>query len=248
MTTAAVHDDELRHRLQGVVANPARPNWRDVRQRARTYAPSSQRRRLLLAAAVVAAAVAGPALAIATGVIDFSSAPPAPAPIKVLFSQLAKLSGPNIPGPITAPPRVVYTFQTGSGSFDLAAAPAANGGWCWIVVGRDGTCNTRDGGLNYGANQPPPVGGEPLLIDGSIAASDVTKIAITFEDGTTLDLPFVQVSAPIDADFFLYEIPPNHWTHGNRPATIAAYNSTGTIVGSGWFIRESDKPPVGVKS
>ena len=241
MTTPAVLDDELRHRLRSVTASPARPNWRDVRQRARALdAPSRRRRRLILAAAVVAAAVAAPALAIATGVIDFSSAAPAPMPVKVLFNQLATLSGPSIPGPITAPPRLVYTFHTSSGSFDLAVAPAANDGWCWVVVGRDGTCNTRDGGLNYGANQPPPVGTEPLLIDGSIAAAGVTRIAITFEDGSTLDLPFVQVSAPIDADFFLYEIPANHWTRGTRPATIAAYNSNGTIIGSGWFIRERD--------
>jgi hypothetical protein len=91
------------------------------------------------------------------------------------------------------------------------------------------------------------VGNEPLLIDGSIAAAGVARVTIKFEDGSTLNLPFVQVSAPIDADFFLYEIPPDHWNEGTRPKTIAAYNADGVIIGAGWFIREADMPVIGTR-
>ena len=75
----------------------------------------------------------------------------------------------------------------------------------------------------------------------------MTRIAIQFEGGSSINLPFVQVSAPINADFFLYEIGSEHWKEGSRPSTIAAYNAEGTVVGSGWFIRESDAPVVGTR-
>ena len=147
-------------------------------------------------------------------------------------------------GALTGQTRIVYTFHTASGSYDLAAAPSRDG-WCWGIVHRDMTCNTPDSGLNYGYNQLPAVGNEPPLIDGSIAAAGVTRITLKFEDGSTINLPIVQVSAPVNADFFLYEVGPEHWNEGSRPSTIAAYDANGTVIGSGWFIRESDAPVVG---
>jgi hypothetical protein len=248
MITSITQDDELRRRLHRAVAVNAKPQWRDVRRRARSLeAPSRRRRRLLLATAAVAILVAAPAFAIATGAIDFSSSPAAPEPVKVLFNQLGRMSGPNFPAPVIGETRLVHTFHSADASYDLAVAPASGGGWCWAVVGREGTCDTRDGGLNYGYNPPPPVGNEQPLVDGSIAAAGVARVTIKFEDGSTLNLPFVQVSAPIDADFFLYEVPPDHWNEGTRPKTIAAYNADGVIVGAGWFIREADMPAIGTK-
>jgi hypothetical protein len=245
--THAQLDAQLRRRLCAAVArDDANPRWHDVKRRARELEPRRPRQRLVLALAVATAIVAAPALAVATGVIDFSSSPSAPEPVKVVFGKLDAIDPLHGPGALTGQTKIVYTFHTASGGYDLAAAPSRDG-WCWGIVGRDMTCNTPRSGLNYGYNQLPAVGNEPSLIDGSIAAAGVTRITLEFEDGRTVDLPFVQVSAPINADFFLYEIPPEHSTEGSRPSTIAAYNADETVVGSGWFIRESDAPVVGTR-
>lgn len=240
-------DTQLRNRLRDAVAHDATPRWGDVKRRAGVLERRRRRPRLVLGLAVAAVIIAAPAFAIAAGVIDFSSAPSAPEPVRVLFNQLSTMSGPNFPTPIVGQTRLVYTFHTADKSYALAVAPAQGGGWCWVIVGREGTCSAQSTGLNFGYNAPPPVGDEPLLIDGSIAAADVTRIAIKFEDGSSINLPFVQVSPPINADFFLYEIGPGHWNVGTRPSTIAAYNADGIVVGSGWFLREADMPVVGGK-
>jgi hypothetical protein len=246
INTDAQLDTQLRNRLHNAVAHDATPRWGDVERRARVLEPRHPRRRLVLGLAVAAVIVAAPAFAVATGVIDFSSAPSAPEPVKVMFGELDAIDPLHGPGALTGETKIVDTFHTASGNYELAAAPSRDG-WCWGIVHRDMTCNTPDSGLNYGYNQPPPVGNEPLLIDGSIASAGVARVTIKFEDSSTINLPFVQVSAPINADFFLYEVGSEHWKEGSRPSTIAAYNAEGTVVGSGWFIRESDAPVVGTR-
>jgi hypothetical protein len=246
INTDAQLDTHFRSRLRAAIVHDTTPRWQDVNRRARTLEPRLPRRRLVLGLAVAAVIVAAPAFALATGVIDFSSAPSAPEPVKVIFGKLDAIDPLHGPGALTGQTRIVYTFDTASGSYDLAAAPSRDG-WCWGIVPRDMTCNTPDSGLNYGYNQLPAVGNEPPLIDGSIAAAGVTRITLKFEDGRTINLPFVQVSTPINADFFLYEVRPEHWSEGNRPSTIAAYDAHGTVIGSGWFIRESDAPVVGTR-
>jgi len=239
-------DTQLRNRLRATVVHDATPRWGDVKRRVRVLEPRLPRQRLVLGLAVAAVIVAAPAFAIATGVIDFSSAPSAPEPVKVIFGMLDAIDPLHGPGALTGQTKIVDIFHTTSGSYDLAAAPSRDG-WCWGIVHRDMTCNTPDSGLNYGYNQLPEVGNEPPLIDGSIAAAGVTRITLKFENGSTINLPFVQVSAPINADFFLYEIQSEHWNEGSRPSTIAAYDANGTVIGSGWFIRESDAPVVGTR-
>lgn len=246
INTDAQLDTQLRDRLRAAVYHDAMPRWGDVKRRAHALGPRLPRQRLVLGLAIAAVIIAAPAFAFATGVIDFSSAPSAPEPVKVIFGKLDAIDPLHGPGAITGQTKIVHTFHTPSGSYDLAAAPSRDG-WCWGIVHRDMTCNTPDSGLNYGYNQLPAVGNEPPLVDGSIAAAGVTRITLKFEDGSTINLPFVQVSAPINADFFLYEIGPDHWDEGSRPSTIAAYNADGTVVGSGWFIRESDAPVVGTQ-
>jgi hypothetical protein len=246
ISTDAQLDTQLRVRLRAAVVQDATPRWPDVKRRARALEPRLPRRRLVLGLAAAAVIVAAPAFAVVTGVIDFSSAPSAPEPVKVVFGKLDAIDPLHGPGALTGQTRIVDTFHTASGSYDLAAAPSRDG-WCWGIVNRDMTCNTPTSGLNYGYNQLPATGNEPPLIDGSIAAAGVTRITLKFEDGTTTDLPFVQVSTPINADFFLYEIQPQHRNQGNRPSTIAAYDATGTVIGSGWFISESDAPVVGTR-
>ena len=177
INTDAQLDIDFRDRLRAATVHDTTPHWQDVQRRAQTLDSRPPRRRLALGLAVAAVIVAAPAFAIATGAIDFSSAPSAPEPVKVIFGKLDAIDPLHGPGALTGQTRIVYTFHTASGSYDLAAAPSRDG-WCWGIVHRDMTCNTPDSGLNYGYNQLPAVGNKPPLIDGSIAAAGVTRITL----------------------------------------------------------------------
>jgi hypothetical protein len=217
------------------------PDWADVVRRSRRH----RARRVAWVAVTVAIVVAAPALAIAGGVIDFSSAPTVPAPVRVDFGKLDAIDPLSGPGAITGETRDVYTFKTSGGPYELMVAPARDG-WCYGLApeGRrplDIACPRVGGPMDVGHSLSPPTAG-PDLIEGSIHNCSVHRIVMTFEDGSTTDLPFVSVSAPIDADFFVYELTPAHEARGVRPSTVTAFDGSGAIVGSGWFLHEADAP------
>ena len=239
-------DDELRARFHRAIAVGRNSDWSDVATRSRRVRGGRSfipRPRLVLAAAVAAVAVAAPAVAIVGGLIDFSSAPSAPESVRVEFGKLDAVNPMNGPGAVTGETRDVYTFKTASGSFDLLVAPARDG-WCYAVSGLGGfgpACPTTAGPMDVG-HYESPTAGEPDLIEGSVRDCSVQRIVMKFEDGTTTDLPFVSVSTPINADFFLYEVDSAHQSAGKRPSTVTAYGNDGNVVGSGWLINEADAP------
>ena len=53
-------------------------------------------------------------------------------------------------------------------------------------------------------------------VGGDITAPAAAKITARYADGTTTDIPFVWVSAPIAAGFFSYDIPTAHWSKQHR--------------------------------
>ena len=101
ISTDAQLDTQLRNRLREAVAlaHDETPRWRDVKRRARVLEPRRRRPRLVLGLAAASIIVAAPAFAVATGVINFSSAPSASEPVKVLFGKLDAID------PSTAPER-----------------------------------------------------------------------------------------------------------------------------------------------
>lgn len=222
-------------------ANRFGPDWNDVLRRSRRH----HARRVVLVAAILAVAVAAPALALVGGVVDFSSAPTVPGPIRVEFGKLDAIDPLGGPGAVTGETRAVYTFATADGPFELMVAPARDG-WCYGLAPVGGepldiACPTAGGPMDVGHSLGPPIS-KPDLIEGSIHDCGVRRIVLTFEDGSTVDLPFVSVSAPIDADFFVYDVDPAHESAGRRPSIVAALDKSGQVVGSGWFLREADAP------
>jgi hypothetical protein len=181
---------------------------------------------LVLAAAVLAAAIlaATPAWALVRDVLPFWDQPSAPQSVRVEFSSL-NLGAPRgmSPHARSGDTRAVGRFTFGGSTRTLWVAPATNGGFCslWLPRGGGG-CSTAGQPLSTGALLRR---GAPLWITGDAMSSVVNDVVIRFADGSAAHPRMVWVSAPIDAGFFAYDVPP-----GERVIGVDAYDRTGALV------------------
>jgi hypothetical protein len=234
-------DDDLSRRFHSAAEVPFEPDWAAVVRRASqlTVAPVRSRhvlQRALTVAVVLAAlvAAASPAFGLHRIFLDFLGAERAPEHVQVEFGKLDALDPEHGPGATTSETRTVHIFRTPSGNYDLTVSPAKDG-FCWGVSGFGMTCENSHSHVIDPFYRDIPAAGqtsEPALITGAVHSLALSRVTITFEDGDTADLPLVVVSEPVGATFFLYEVPQARWTLGLRPATIAAYNSAGAVLGS----------------
>src|SRR5687767_9507536 len=96
-------------------------------------------RRLIGVAAVAAVLLAAPALALATGVIDFPSAEPAPRSFKRLFAELNTGAPAGMtPGVDASEARAVLRRELFGEQHTLWVAPRRGGGFCAFLLGPRG--------------------------------------------------------------------------------------------------------------
>ena len=62
----------------------------------------------------------------------------------------------------------------------------------------------------------------------STTLDDAASVEVQFEDGSSVTIPVVWVSAPIDAGFFGYEVPAAHLRVGARPTLLILRDANGT--------------------
>jgi hypothetical protein len=241
--------DQLIQARFDAIANPLHDaNWNDVLARAgrvdrRRRGPA----RIALAAAVVvvAATITAVALGWPGTVIDFFKAPPAPESVKAFFA------GHNSPFPSGVNPetRLGQPRQVMTATFDanhlppthptlhtLYVAPRTGGGFCFVWTMDGGSCAdpedpvkartdpaARPTGLTWLENDYVGV------VDGWVRGDAKTVVA-HFADGTTATIPITWVSAPVDAGFFAYVVPPAHLTRADALTAIVALDADGTVV------------------
>jgi hypothetical protein len=203
-------EQQLRLRLEALGAGPATADWADARDRAARLL--RRRTRLVLAlAAVTGILVAAPAFALATGVIDFSKAEPAPEETKLLFGELNTGAPAGMaPGVDAKETRAVLRRELFGRTHTLWVAPTKDGGYCTFLLGPQGGggggCDrARELELSPGGIQPQ--GGGSIAVVGSVLHPDATHVDVLHKDGSTTRLDLVWVSPPIDAGFFVAEIP-----------------------------------------
>src|SRR5262249_30653918 len=92
-----------------------------------------------------------------------------------------------------------------AGAFDASAAPSGPG--------------TRFGASVY-------EGDFATATDGYVRGPDET-VEARFADGTSVTLPITWVSAPIDAGFFVYAVPPEHLTASDALVSVVALDANG---------------------
>ena len=225
--------DELGPRFATVVHPPDDSDWLEVRRLARKHDRRSRRRLPLVAAVIAAAVIVAPALALGGGKLFrlFESGEPASPQIERSFSRLDA----------GAPPG----FQTGVEAMDarkvvlpngvaLWVAPTTRGGFCLFVQDGGGHCDTQRvlpfwPTLSIGGRFSPDgiVRDGPVLVDGSTTLTDAATVEIEFENGESVTVPVVWISAPIAAGVFGYSVPRSHWKVGARPIVVILRDESG---------------------
>ena len=119
----------------------------------------------------------------------------------------------------------------------LWVAPTRAGGFCSILDGAGGGCISPDskrisGPLEIDGSYVWRVGQQPriLEIDGHVFSPKVAALQLDFQDHTTTPLPFVYVSKPINAGFFIAGIPSQHQLKGRWPTKVIARGKNGAII------------------
>lgn len=237
----ADHDSLLAQRF-AALATPDKGDWLDVRRRARRS--RVRKAALVLAAAIAAILVAAPAVGLPRVVVDWIGAELAPQDTQVEFQQLVGGAG----GPLQFDPRVIpnaarniTTVEHEGKGHVLWVAPTARGGFCFNWTGAFGGCF---------ADRVPPRVPEPrgdlkpfLLgatwggnsrgvteVGGSLLAPETDRLTLEYVDGSETDIPVVWVSAPIDAGFYLYFLPPEHRGPEHEAAALVAKDHDGMVL------------------
>lgn len=208
-------------------------DWDDVLARA-----GIRRRRPVAAAAIVAALVlvalfVSPAFGILTkliGRIDvpFAGKPAAPTRVQRDFFSMSIAAPPGMsPEAIPSQTRRVGTLAGRA----LYVAPTRRGGYCFVfdhfVGGCDPTRPRREPALSVGWSGGPS---SVETVEGEVRSQAVRTVSIEYAGGKTLELPFIWVSKPIDAGFFLERLPEGH----PRIKALVARDVHGGVVARGY--------------
>jgi hypothetical protein len=65
------------------------------------------------------------------------------------------------------------------------------------------------------------------VVSGRLLGEEIERLVLEYEDGDGVEIPFTWVSSPIDAGFYLYEVPGEHRRRGHRAAALVATDDDG---------------------
>ena len=216
-------------------------DWADVRGRAETSRPHRRGVWVALAAALAAVAIllVGPALGLPGKVIRlFESGEPAPERVEKDFASLDTAAPEGMaPGVIRGQTRKVTTVRLSSGhEVALWVAPTRREGFCTNWEELFGGCMADraeylERGLLLGVTVAEPGSTGPYLLGGEILTeSGAASLEVRYRDGERADIPLVWVSEPINAGFFLFEVPRTNWETAARPVAVVALDEDGKEV------------------
>jgi hypothetical protein len=251
--------------LEELVPEPAdRGDWRDVLDRAGVAKPPGtiplfhRRRSLVFALALLAAVITlftTPAFGVLLDLIErsnvvFGSSKPAPNLVKKEFADLA-LGAPHFaPGALAAQAREVGTFRVGSRSHALWVVPTRRGGYCYTFERLFGGCRATASERRtavLGVTWSPLNGtGRDVIVSrigGDVTAASAARIEARYADGEVATVPFVWVSGPVAAGFFLVDVPVAHRTLAARLVEVRLLDGDGKLLGRQTFpAREPRRP------
>jgi hypothetical protein len=217
---------------------PDDADWGDVLRRARR----ARRRRMTSASLAVATIFClGAAAAYAFGhqIVDFSSAPKGPRTVVNDFGSL-QVGAPEGMAPDVLPQeaRRITTVTIDGKEHVLWVAPTKKGGFCEQWSNLTGGCRADrhdplakriDVSAMYVSNE---AGAGLGVLGGSFLQSAAAKLEVAYADGTTDEIPFVWVTSPIDAGFYLFRVPDAHRVDGHRPKAVRLYDDAGNLLAS----------------
>jgi hypothetical protein len=202
---------------------------------------------IAVAFAAIAVLFATPAFGLRDLIVDFISgrtsvsfvkAEPAPARIKKEFLDFSLGAPPGMGSHVLPAQARQITFRSAAGEKRvLWVAPTRGGGFCSILVGAGGGCISKKSEHQFG---PIDIGGafsqargqevQFREISGHVFSGKATTLTLVFQDGQSMSIPFVYVSRPINAGFFIAGVPASHQTRGHWPSEVIARNAKGQII------------------
>ena len=206
-------------------------DWTDV---VRRTAGARRRRQVYGIVALAALAAVGVASAYALGhpVVDFGSAEHGSQKVIDNFGGMDVGAPPGMaPGVIAEQARRIPGLYVDGKPYNLWVAPTRSGGFCETggcvsdrstLAGHIGVSTTGNK-TNTGVSQ----------IDGEFIESGGDRLVLSYKDGTSDEIPFVWVTAPIDAGFFVFDIPEAHQVSTRRPVEVTLFDKDGEALVSG---------------
>ena len=212
-------------------------DWSDVVRRAGFAAnrkPVRVPRRSILALAgaiVVGLAIAVPASGLPQEIINWFSAPTAPTPTQKSFQSLDIGAPAGMAPGVSGSARSVMDAQIEGKDVHLWVAPTASGGFCLLLEGFGGGCD-RDRQLPITWTIGEHTAQTLAVISGDVLSSEVNHLKLRFAGGQSVSIPVVYVSEPINASFFIYQLPSGGPHSEDWPATLQAVRDDGSVIAS----------------
>ena len=166
--------------------------------------------------------------------VHFGQAEDAPQVVKYQFEDLALAAPPSMnPQVIPGQTRKVGELQQNGRKRALYVAPARNGGFCYSIAGSYGGCLRTSKGFLPPLTTTVMAGFDKSgtwrvkSVGGNVLSDTTATVTVEFADGSTVNVPFLYVLAPIDAGFFAYDVPLARQTGGRRPIAVVSRDKDG---------------------
>jgi hypothetical protein len=200
---------------------------------------STTRRRGLLVVAVAALAlvvvVVAAGYALGHPIIDFGTAPKAPPKVVKDFGSLQVGAPPGMaPNVLPHQTRRITSVRIDGKKHVLWVAPTKQGGFCDEWSDAFGGCRA-DRNDTFASHIDVTVQGTRndtgvAVLGGSFFQSDGERLQVAYADGTSADIPFVWVTAPIDAGFYLYRVPDANRVEAHRPVSVTLLDGSDKVL------------------
>ena len=217
-------------------AGPDDGDWADVLNRARR---AHRRQGIYGVVLLTVLVVVGVASAYALGhpIIDFATADKAPskdaARIGSADKGIPKGTGPGV---IAEQARQIPSLSIDGKPYEISVAPTRDGGFCisfpqggWATpcIANDAQ-RRRMGNMSLAMTADGDRG--PFWIGGIFLAREGERLEVVHADGSSDDIPFVWVTAPINAGFFALKIPNEDRVNGRGPVSVALFDRDGILI------------------
>jgi hypothetical protein len=214
----------------------------------------------------VAVLVAPAALALRSTITDFFRSEPAPQRLVVDFERQDVGAPPHLENRVIYDQtRKIFERKLANGkTLTLWVAPNRRGGYCTLFVeqGRRGGFGClwdkrpaiSPGFEVHGSISPEGViQSGPVLVSGSVGEDQAETIELHYQDGDVERQALTWVSSPIDASFFLFEVPEEHWGKGHQFERLVLRDADGRELHSEAFtiplrLRTATDPKTGAPS
>ncbi len=178
--------------------------------------------------------VAAAAYALGHPVIDFGKAEKGTRKVVDDFGRLQVLapSPAMAPGVLPHQARRITAVRIDGKVHTLYVAPSKKGGFCYEWSSFVGGCRADRHDKFARRFDVGGLGGPHgmTVLNGSFFQAAGDRVEVEYADGQKSDIPFVWVTAPIDAGFYLYRVPDAHRSAGHQPIKVTLFDSADHVI------------------